>query len=64
MCTQAAINNGWIIRGGTYDEVKHDFVDTDEFCISLAVKGELGRLQTIKLGIKYCPICGEKLGSK
>ena len=56
-CAKAAISQGYIIQGGTYDEVKHDFVDTGVFCMPFAI----GK-RTIRLGIKYCPICGNKLG--
>ena len=60
-CSEAAINHGYIIRGGTYDETSHDFVDTDDYCMPLQVRDERGRFNNIKLDINYCPICGVKL---
>ena len=61
-CAKAAISRGYIIQGGTYDEVKHDFVDTDDYCMPLLVRDDKGKLQSHKLQIRFCPICGEKLG--
>ena len=62
-CVKAAINRGYIIRGGTYDETQHEFVDTGFFWMVLSVRNEKGRLERINLTIKHCPICGEKLPS-
>ena len=60
-CVKAAIGKGYIIQGGAYDEVKHDFVDIDDYYIPLSVKGGKERNGTIKLTIRFCPICGERI---
>ena len=60
-CAIAAINHGYIIRGGTYDENTHNFVETDNFWIPLKVRDERGRFRAINVTIKCCPICGAKL---
>jgi hypothetical protein len=59
-CIKAAINNGYVIRGGTYDEEKHEFVDTDDYWMPLGVK-DRRKTKIVNLSIKCCPICGEKL---
>lgn len=60
-CARAAINKGYIIQGGAYDELKHDFADTDDYCMPLSVRDDKGRFQNHKVRIRCCPICGEKL---
>lgn len=63
-CVKAALNRGYIVRDSIYDEVKHDFVDTNTFYIPLGIKDEKGNIKTMKLKIHCCPICGDKLEVK
>jgi len=57
-CAEKAIENGYIIRGATYDEGKKDFQDTNEYTMPLVNRDQRGRIKTLRLVVKCCPICG------
>ena len=60
-CIKAAIENDYVIRGGTYDEDKHEFIDLDVYWIPVAVRGRKGHLKKVNIGINHCPWCGISL---
>jgi len=58
-CAKAAIERGYIVQQGDYDEIKKDFVDLDSYYIPIRTKPRT-KPET-NLTIKYCPICGNLL---
>ena len=60
-CISAAISRGYVIRGAVYED--QDFKDRGYY-MPLSLRNGKGQFRPVKLTIKHCPICGEKLEDK
>jgi len=60
-CVKAAMDKGYIVRNSIYYEDAQDFLDTNDYFMPLSPEGKRGKSSIVKLRIKFCPICGERI---
>ena len=62
-CVKSALEHGYIVQRSIYDEEIHEFINLNSFYMPIARKCTNGKIKTVNMTIKCCPICGDRLES-